>query len=129
MTRRQAYIFICASVLFLPLYLGAVYLVIEYLLPQYNFDRIILCVAAIYVGSISHVSHGFFDSFFYSLDRQMELTIIAAGALIVFVGFYFIAGILNAEILSFCIAFVAAKLFLFLTTYLRVVFVYRKIIA
>lgn len=127
MTIHQAGIFLGASILFLPVYVGFTRLTVEYFLPKYNFDGLVLCVAAIYLGSVMHVAHSFFDSFFYSLDRQTELIIIAVSTLIVFIVLYLIVGILNPGILSFCIAFLIAKVILFFATFWRVLVSYKNI--
>jgi O-antigen/teichoic acid export membrane protein len=126
-TAQQARIFFVYSVLFSPVYLGIAYLTIEYLLPQYYFDGIVLSLAAIYFGSVMHVSHGFFDSFFYPLNRQYELTLISLCTLIVFIGMYLAAGVLKADIFSFCIAFLVAKIILFSLTLWRVLVGHRNI--
>jgi O-antigen/teichoic acid export membrane protein len=126
-TVHRALIFVGASILFSPIYLGMAYLTVEHLLPQYDFDGIILCAAAIYLGSVMHVSHGFFDSFFYALGRQRELTVISASTLIVFIGMYLIAGVLKADIFAFCMAFFVAKVILFLVAFWRVLAGYRDI--
>jgi hypothetical protein len=126
-TVQQVRIFVGYSVLFSPIYIGIAYLMIEYLLPQYYFDGIVLCVIAIYFGSVMHVSHGFFDSFFFSLNRQYELTLISLCTLIVFIGMYLTAGVLKADIFSFCIAFLVAKIILFVVTLWRVLVGYRNI--
>lgn len=113
---RLCIIFLGAAALCAPLYLMVANLAIEHYYDQYAFDGMTWALAFIYIGSALHVAHHFFDSYFYSLSRQRELSVINALGLLSFVLLFLLANIPNSNVMYFSLAFMFAKAFLLLIT-------------
>lgn len=110
-------LFLGASALGAPLYMMLADLAIERYFEQYVFDGIIWALSFIYIGSALHVTHHFFDSYFYSQSRQHELSIINALSLLLFLIFFLLAGLSASSVTYFSLAFMLSKAFLLLMIY------------
>jgi len=114
---RLGMIFIVAAALGFPLYLMLANLAIECYFEKYAFDGVFWALTFIYIGSVLHVAHHFFDGYFYSKSRQRDLSIITALSLLLFLLFFVFAGIAAGGVVCFSLAFMLSKAFLLLIIY------------
>ena len=120
-TRIQAVGFLMGSLILGPVYLWASSEVIYRYFIEYTFPHHLISLALIFAGSAFHVATQFFDSLFYALRKQTELTVLAALSLLLFGVYYLAAGnLLTPSVMWFSLAFFLSKASWFLTTLLRV---------
>jgi hypothetical protein len=120
-TRIQVVIFLMGSFMLGPVYLWASGQVIAHYFSDYIFTHYLISLALIFAGSALHVATQFFDSMFYALRKQSELTVIAALSLLLFGVYYvFIGNLLERSVMWFSLAFFLSKASWFLMTLIRV---------
>ncbi|NJR71659.1 MAG: oligosaccharide flippase family protein [Gammaproteobacteria bacterium] len=115
--RIQVGVFIIGSLILMPIYLWAASELIARHFSEYAFPHFFISLVFIYAGSMFHVATQFFDSMFYALQKQIELTFIATLSLLLFGLYYFVAGeLLTPSVLWFSLAFMLTKVSWFLMT-------------
>lgn len=119
-TNKQALVFLTGSIVFYPFYIFTANLVMSHFFSAYEFNHHMISMTLIYLGSAFHVATQFFDSLFYALAKQAELSVMAAISLILLVAYYLTAGFLMPSVLFFCLAFLLSKISWFLITKIRV---------
>lgn len=119
-TNKQANFFITGSIVLCPFYIFSASLVMSSFFAEYAFNHLAISMSLIYLGSAFHVATQFFDSLFYSLSKQAELSVMAAINLILLAAYYLIAGFFMPSVLFFCFAFFLSKISWFLITKIRV---------
>lgn len=122
-TLKRSTFFFIVGLLFSPLYLISANFVIKKYFINYLFDDILICMAYVYLGTIFHICYQFFDSFFYSINKQSELTAITGLGLLIFLTLYFVVGFYFFDIVYFCLAFCFSKFILFLIINIRVYYI------
>lgn len=120
-TRMQALVFLTGSLLFCPFYVWMLNEIISRYFSDYVFSNHLISIALIFAGSAFHVASQFFDSLFYFLRKQTELSLLAVLSLLLFGAYYLAAGtLLTPCVLWFSLAFFLSKASCFLMTLLRV---------
>lgn len=112
--------FIAVSLIITPFYLIVFNLVTKMYFEKYYIDDFIFSLLAVYLGSVFHISSQFFDSFFYSVNKQFFLFLISGISLIVFLILYIFTGFYFPNLFYFSIAFCFSKFFLFVLTLLKI---------
>ena len=120
-TRTQAVVFLIGSLMLGPVYLWASGKLISNYFSEYLFPYHLISIALIFAGSAFHVATHFFDSLFYALRKQTELTMLATLSLLLFVVYYLVVGnLLSPSVMWFSLAFFLSKVSWFLMTLFRV---------
>jgi O-antigen/teichoic acid export membrane protein len=120
-TRTQAVVFLLGSLMLGPVYLWASGKLIYSYFYEYLFPYYLISIALIFSGSAFHVATHFFDSLFYAMRKQTELTMMATLSLLLFVVYYLVAGnLLSPSVMWFSLAFFLSKVSWFLMTLFRV---------
>lgn len=113
---RLCVAFLVVAILGAPLYLAFAEFAIDRYYGLYAFDGMVLALAFIYFGSVLHVVHHFFDSYFYALSKQRELSIISVLGLLSFLILFLLAAVYESSVVYFSLAFMLAKALLLLIT-------------
>jgi hypothetical protein len=117
----QAGLFLMGSLMLGPVYVWASGEVIARFFSEYVFPHHLISLTLIFAGSAFHVATQFFDSLFYALRKQTELTVMAALSLLLFVVYYLAAGkLLTPSVLWFSLAFFLSKVSWFLITLIKI---------
>lgn len=114
---RISVIFLALALLVAPIYLLLVDMLIAYHFQEYVFDGLYLSLIFVYIGSIFHVIHHFFDGYFYSQSRQHELSVINFLSLLFFLLAFISSGLAEGGVIYFAFSFMLAKVLLLLLVY------------
>lgn len=129
-TRMQCFSFLMGSVVLAPFYLWVLNDVIYRFFSEYVIPHYLISLALIFAGSAFHVATQFFDSLFYALHKQADLTVLAGFSLLIFGVSYLAVGTLTQpSVLWFSLAFFVSKLSWFLMTFARILQVNKSIVA
>lgn len=116
---KTSVIFLGFAFLGAPLYMLLADLVIGHYFEKYAFYGLFWSLLFVYIGSVLHVTHHFFDAFFYSQSRQRELLVVNFLSLLFFLLVFISSGLAKVGVMYFAFSFMLAKAFLLLLTYYR----------